>query len=390
MTESDVMNYERDTVYAYDSKRKVRQWSVWSEGDTVFVEHGLVDGKQVLQTTKCKAKNVGKSNATTPESQAYMEAGYKLRHQVEREDYHHDVDKSGKQLRCMLARDYTKVPHQVKWAPTSYSVQPKMDGLRLTYGTRYHDGIKPELLTRKGEVYVVNHISMVGNALLDIIEEDTGTRPRALDGELYVHGMPLNEINKRAKKDMGCETERLQYYLFDLVYENDLTFIERYSILEDAIKRYSEQEPELSKWLELVPNHVIDSEEDMIELHKMYAGEGYEGVIIRQNDATYVMAKKPPCMFKYKEFMDEEFMIIDVWEDKNGNAMFTCTTNDKQTFDCTPKRTHVERKEMLSNSADYMGKWLTVKFQQYTPFGIPEFPVGLGIRECDDKGEPLV
>ena len=82
-------------LYKRDAKGRVRQWSVEAMHGNVHVSHGLQDGKLVMQPTSCKPKNVGKSNETTAVKQAALEAAAKHRIQIEREDYHEDVELSG-------------------------------------------------------------------------------------------------------------------------------------------------------------------------------------------------------------------------------------------------------------------------------------------------------
>lgn len=373
-------------LFIKDSKGKPREWSVSTDGAAVVVQHGLVGGKIVTKKTISKAKNIGKKNETTPEEQALLEAEAKWRKQIDREDYNEDIELAGLQLRPMLARDYTKVGHQVDWESANWLVQPKLDGLRLVYGWRYEGDGEPELLTRKGEVYIVKHIQEQGDKLLEIIRE-MGVEIRGLDGELYLHGMPLNEINSRAKKYEEGETERLEYHLFDLV-DDVLSFSARYNLLRDALTQYQARYGDNSFCL--VPTFLCSDEEDMKKKHGKFAVKGYEGIMIRSLTSSYGMAQRPDCLYKYKEFQDEEFRIKGVWEDKNGNAMFECVTEGGKEFNCTPKRTHEERHQMLEDAESYVGKWLKVKFQAWTEYGVPEFPVGLEIRDCDDEGNVLV
>ncbi len=62
------------TLFKKDTKGKVRYLKVWSEGATIFNESGLLNtDSPVIHTKEAKAKNVGRSNATTPEEQATLE-----------------------------------------------------------------------------------------------------------------------------------------------------------------------------------------------------------------------------------------------------------------------------------------------------------------------------
>lgn len=372
------------TLYSIDSKNKIREWGVHVDGDKVVVTHGLFDGKKQEKVTVCSGKNIGKANETTPEEQAILEANSKWTHQVLREDYAETPEDSGKQLRPMLALDYRKVPHRVVWEDAT--AQPKLDGLRLTAGRRWVDDGIHEMMTRKGEVYQVPHINEPSKAMLSIVNELCGNTCQALDGEAYIHGMPLQKITSLARKYQKGKTEKLKFYIFDLVIR-DMPFIERHKILTDAYKIYCEKYN--NEVFEIVGVDAISSDEDMKLLHGKYIVEGYEGLMIRHKSGMYDIAKRSPNLFKYKEFFEDEALITDVWEDANGNAMLTVKQKNGKFCDVTPKRTHDERKEMLNDST-LVGKWITVKYQAFTEDDIFQFPVGMSLRECDENGEPLV
>jgi ATP-dependent DNA ligase len=146
------------------------------------------------------------------------------------------------------------------------------------------------------------------------------------------------------------------------------------------------------KLVPTIPTTIIHNAEKAKERLGECMAHGYEGLVLRHTDGEYAIGKRSPDLFKYKEFQDKECKIVDVWEDKNGNAMFTCLfdhTNAESSFNCTPKRSHEERKLILKNKEDYIGKWLTVKYQDLTDDNLPTFPVGLDLRDCDDDGGAL-
>lgn len=388
------------TLYIRDSKGKERQWSVATDGAKIIVSYGLVGGKITEKITVAKGKNKGKANETTPEEQALLEAQSKWTKQVEREDYHQDIDLAGQQLRPMLALDYLKVPHRVDWSQAVG--QPKLDGLRLTVGNRYvPGGYVPgefEMLTRKGEVYVVHHLIDPCNTLLSRVNQIVDNRCIALDGEAYLHGLPLQQINSRAKKYRKGLTEELEFHLFDLVIPG-MGFVDRHAVLYEAMMS-CDFDPRLLQIVEYVN---LTDEEMLYKMHGVWTQSGYEGAMIRHRNSEYAIAQRSADLFKYKEFHDDEFRIVDIWEDKNGNAMFTVeafvgqklnckdhVVTERYVFDVTPKRTHDERKLMLQKKDEYIGKWITVKYQDLTDDFIPTFPVGLAIRDCDENGNPLV
>ena len=48
-----------------------------------------------------------------------------------------------------------------------------------------------------------------------------------------------------------------------------------------------------------------------------------------------------------------------------------------------PTGTLEERGKMFKNGKKYVGKMLTVKYQELSEDGIPRFPVGKSVREID-------
>lgn len=376
------MKEQFKTLFSTDSVGRVRQWNTFADGADIVVRHGVVGGKITEKRKTAKPKNIGKINETTAEEQAIIECEAKHIFQIDREDYHPVIELANRQLRPMLALDYHKVPHRVMW--NQALAQPKLDGLRLTVGRRFRDEEGHEMMSRKGEVYVVPHLVEPTKDLLALVNTLCDNRCLALDGEAYIHGMPLQQITSLARKYREGETEKLQYWLFDLVIP-DMPFAERYGILRKALKSYYR-----NTVFELVPVHDISNETEMKYNHGMYTELGFEGLMIRHADSEYGIAKRSPDLFKYKHFFDEEACINDVWEDDNGNAMLTVTQKNGMVCKVTPKRTHEERKVMLEERDQYLGKWITVKYQTLTDDGVFQFPVGLGLRECDSDGNPLL
>jgi hypothetical protein len=120
----------------------------------------------------------------------------------------------------------------------------------------------------------------------------------------------------------------------------------------------------------------------MKQKHKEYVAAGYEGIMLRNHDGVYESGKRSADLQKYKEFFDDEFRITNVVEDKNGNAMLVVwDTVAGAYFDCGCGD-FAERKHQLENPKQYVGKALTVKYQnRYKDSRLPQFPTGVRIRE---------
>ena len=239
-------------------------------------------------------------------------------------------------------------------------------------------------MTRKGETYVLPHLTNPTTDLLLLVNSLCGNKCLALDGEAYIHGMSLQNILSRVKKYKEGLTEEVKYYLFDLVIPG-MNFSDRYIILKNALALYEDT----AKVFDTLICHRIHNDAEMKRWHEIYTQLGYEGSIIRHADSEYGIAKRSPDLFKYKHFMDDEAKITNVWPDNNGNAMFTVIQKNGKECKVTPKRTHEERKAIFTDPTAYIGKWITCKFQTYTDDGIMQFPVGMALRKCNDAGEPV-
>ena len=66
-----------------------------------------------------------------------------------------------------------------------------------------------------------------------------------------------------------------------------------------------------------------------------------------------------------------------------GLVIWICKTKEGRTFNVRPRGTHAERAEFFKNGQTYVGKMLTVRFQELTGDGIPRFPVGIAFRDYE-------
>ena len=104
---------------------------------------------------------------------------------------------------------------------------------------------------------------------------------------------------------------------------------------------------------------------------------------MRNLDAPYEIKKRSYDLQKYKEFQDAEFEIIGFHEgkgDEKGLVIWDCKTKTNKHFAVRPRGTREYRAKLFEEADKYIGKKLTVMFQEYTGDLIPRFPVGKAIR----------
>jgi len=100
----------------------------------------------------------------------------------------------------------------------------------------------------------------------------------------------------------------------------------------------------------------------------------------------YNVGNRSADLLKMKEFQDDEFEITGFYEGEGGEkglVLWKCKTKDDKEFGCRPQGTHEDRRELFKHGADYVGKMLTVRYQELTKDGIPRFPIGIAVRDYE-------
>ena len=265
----------------------------------------------------------------------------------------------------MLAHDYNK---RGKGAIYPCFVQPKLDGTRCI-------GIPGKGLfsrMRKSFPHMEHIVAELNQLPADVI----------LDGELYTNELTFQQIVGLVKKETLREgnaenQEKIKYHVYDMVSPG--TFEERYAALVKLIRgrRF--------RHIVLVPTERCASEERMKAKHNEYVADGFEGIMLR-NPAGLYKHSRSMDLLKYKEFIDEEFTVVGFTEgdgQDKGCVVWICETEEKKRFQCRPRGTKEERKEMFQNGDAYVGKKLTVRFQEWSDAHIPRFPVGIAFRDYE-------
>lgn len=354
-------------IYKKDSSGKIRYLSISTEGNMVVQESGVIGtNSPVYNRSACEAKNVGRSNSTTPAEQAILEATSKITEKM-RLGYFTSIaeaqEKGGKDfLLPMLAKDFKK---EMKKVTFPCYVQPKLDGMR-SLGTE-DDGF----MSRTGKA-----IDTLGHIVLADLEDVV------LDGELYAHGISFQENMKLIKKYRPHLTEQVKYHVYDIVM--DAPFSQRLATLQELVAKMN------NPHIELVPTYFVQSKAEIDTFHQQFIAAGYEGTMVRHSQEGYAVNKRSSQLLKYKDFLDEAYEVVDVVpsESRPEQGVVVCTKKMEQAgnnvwvqnFNCGMKFSHAEREEILANKQNYIGKMAEIRFFEYTDGGLPRFPVCVGFR----------
>lgn len=321
------------------------------------------DGISVVQWSTpyyAEPKNIGKSNETTNETQAYAE----FESMVKKE---RRVRESNRPL-PMLAQTFEK---RKKYIEYPCAIQPKLDGMRmLTNGV--------EAWSRKNKL-------MDPKIIEHIVRDLEGLGDRILDGELALPWFPkVNITMSAAKRYQEDLTPKLKYFVYDIV-DPDVDFNTRYRILEDWVMDRRRDN------VVLVETKICANEKEVMYWHKYWTDAGFEGSIIRNLGALYEIDKRSNHLQKHKDFVDEEFEIVDIIPAGGGSSAevgkFVCRANNGQLFESTATGSEDERRDYLINKHKYIGKFAVVKYRELTgPNGVPFHSNVLQIRETKDRG----
>ena len=250
----------------------------------------------------------------------------------------------GTQILPMLAN---KWEDRKKYISAPFYVQPKLDGVRL-------------LVSNKG------CFSRTGKPVKGVDHLSKGLKEGEwLDGECYDPDMSFEDITSAFKTNPTS----LKFYVFDYFDMNrpDLPFTER-------MKKVT------------VETQLVHNESAVKKYHDTFVEQGHEGVMIRDAKSTYEVGKRSNYLLKYKEFQTEEYEITGAktGHGRDANAVvWMCKTQDGQEFTVRPEGTIAQREEHYKNHKNYLGKMLTVRFQNLTALGVPRFPVGVCIRDYE-------
>lgn len=302
-------------------------------------------------------KNLGKSNETAADVQAYLEMQSIINKQKDK-GYREEGEEAKLLPLPMLAHDFNKRGKKITY---SCYTQPKLDGIRLLFNGS-------QGWSRQGKYFipeVIQHLQFDTNLIYD--------------GELILPPPYSFQDTVSAIKKYNPEVSPLlEYHIYDLVVEN-VTFKERLHLLRSLF--LSKDMPANVK---LVSTNEINSREDIDYIHAKYIEQGYEGTIIRTMDGLYKVDHRSPDLLKYKDFIDQEFFILDVIDSigEPGRAIFVCASSTGKYFNVRPKGTQEQRQEWYKDKDKLINRLLTVRYQNLSDDDkVPRFPVGIGIRE---------
>lgn len=330
------------------------------DGASVLTTFGQLDGKLQTSVDICTPKNVGRANATTAEQQAILEAQSK----------HAKKIKSGYSL-TLSATPTVQLPQKVKSYPENKHLvsfpcyaTPKYNGVNGTYWLLPDNTLK---LTSRGgdELPPIPHLEPTILRMMEYF----GTT--CINGELYISGESLQNITSAVKKPKEL-SKSLVFIPFELPLVS---------------APYKDKASLLNKYIPVI---YITREKMLEEFYTVTVEAGYEGIVIYNTDSIYQFNERSSTVLKYKPVLDAEYIIRSYNVDRNGHPVFVCETQDGKQFKVKPKGTNEERLAIIANfDSMYKDQYYTIEYEMLSDAGIPLKGVGIGLRNCDEQGNPV-
>lgn len=260
-----------------------------------------------------------------------------------------------------------------------YLGQYKINGVRCIIGAvKVDDLFNPIRLTyrsREGTDWTAKLTWMdevikpeIKDDLLDAMLEEGA----CLDGELYLPGYKVNDINSFVKNEKLPQHYQLQYWCYDIVIDN-MSYDARRKFRTENINRicytfdtYDQHINNKSKLI-LLPDVVISDIDDATRFRDKFISLGFEGLIVRDISSAYQFGARNLAMLKYKRIDDAKFKIVDVIPE--GIRTTLCKfvlRNDinDELFEATGNFDHSRQEYILKHKEDFIGKLATCEFRE--------------------------
>lgn len=146
------------------------------------------------------------------------------------------------------------------------------------------------------------------------------------------------------------------------------------------------------------PTYRVENLEEVQYWYDTFLEQRYEGLIFR-TDTPYRFGSAARHLMKKKPVDSAEFIIIGVWQGTGKNVgvpVYRLARPDvpyvkgapataKNSFGAVPKGNYDEKRALWAQHGDgsCIGKLYTVEFADRYDSGVPQFPIGIGVRDYE-------
>lgn len=261
--------------------------------------------------------------------------------------------------------------------------QYKINGLRciITAYTQ-NDMFKPiRLRFQSREGIIWNTLENLSDYLLSIIPaniiRDMIDGYVALDGEIYLPGYTINQINHFVKDANCVENKLLQFWCYDIMMEGNQVHrnMYRYHIKKPTSFNSIKEHYNNKERLIILHNKYITNDNEAIDARNHFINLGFEGLILRNAKTDYQYGRRRAnYMEKFKDAAEGDFIILDIYKEKKRDLPILLCKNDinNEKFETRLSTSHIVQQEVLFDSQSYIGRTVHIEYGERS--GIARVP----------------
>ena len=251
--------------------------------------------------------------------------------------------------------------------------QYKINGLRciITAYTQ-NDMFKPiRLRFQSREGIIWNTLENLSDYLLSIIPaniiRDMIDGYVALDGEIYLPGYTINQINHFVKDANCVENKLLQFWCYDIMMEGNQAHrnMYRYHIKKPTSFNSIKEHYNNKERLIILHNKYITNDNEAIDTRNHFINLGFEGLILRNAKTDYQYGRRRAnYMEKFKDAAEGDFIILDIYKEKKRDLPILLCKNDinNEKFETRLSTSHIVQQEVLFDSQSYIGRTVHIEY----------------------------
>lgn len=251
--------------------------------------------------------------------------------------------------------------------------QYKINGLRciITAYTQ-NDMFKPiRLRFQSREGIIWNTLENLSDYLLSIIPaniiRDMIDGYVALDGEIYLPGYTINQINHFVKDANCVENKLLQFWCYDIMMEGNQANrnMYRYHIKKPTSFNSIKEHYNNKERLIILHNKYITNDNEAIDARNHFINLGFEGLILRNAKTNYQYGRRRAnYMEKFKDAAEGDFIILDIYKEKKRDLPILLCKNDinDEKFETRLSTSHIVQQEVLFDSQSYIGRTVHIEY----------------------------
>ena len=251
--------------------------------------------------------------------------------------------------------------------------QYKINGLRcIVTAYTQNDMFKPiRLRFQSREGIIWNTLENLSDYLLSIIPaniiRDMIDGYVALDGEIYLPGYTINQINHFVKDANCVENKLLQFWCYDIMMEGNQAHrnMYRYHIKKPTSFNSIKEHYNNKERLIILHNKYITNDNEAIDARNHFINLGFEGLILRNAKTNYQYGRRRAnYMEKFKDAAEGDFIILDIYKEKKRDLPILLCKNDinNEKFETRLSTSHVVQQEVLFDSQSYIGRTVHIEY----------------------------